>query len=106
MSVRFTKADTSKEFFLLDFTAFLASEGTGVTISSIASFALKTGDTSGVVIGTTGRAPALTSGGTKILFWLEGGTLGSTATIEYQLVLSNTEEFPGIIRVTVTDSTF
>jgi uncharacterized cupin superfamily protein len=106
MSVRFTKGDTSEAFYLLDFTAFLANEGTGVTISSIASFALKTGDTSGVVIGTTSRATALTSGGTKILFWLEGGTNRAEATIEYQLVLSNTEEFPGIIKVNVTDSTF
>jgi uncharacterized cupin superfamily protein len=106
MSVQFVKADTSEEFFLLDFTAFLASEGTGITISSIASFVLKTGDTSGVVVGTGGRAPALTSGGTKILFWLEGGTYHSDATIEYHLVLSNTEEFPGIVKVKITDSTF
>jgi uncharacterized cupin superfamily protein len=106
MSIRFIKADTSEEFFLLDFTGFLANEGTGVTISSIASFALKTGDTSGVIVGTGARAPVLTSGGTKILFWLEGGTSQSVATIEYQLILSNTEEFPGIVKVSVTDSTF
>jgi hypothetical protein len=106
MSTLFVKADTSEEFYLLDFTAFLAGEGTGVTISSIASFALKTGDTSGVVIGTGARAPALTSGGTKILFWLEGGIFRSSAIIEYQLVLSNTEEFPGIVKVSITDSTF
>lgn len=99
----FFKADTAEEFFLLDFSTFLANEGTGVTISSF-TFGLKTGDTSGVVVGTGSRAPAIVNSGTGILFWLEGGTYGAEATIACHLVLSNTEEFPVLIKVKITNS--
>lgn len=99
--IRFLKGDNQTSRFKIEFASFLAGEGTGVTITSIDSFLLISGD---VALGTGLRAPALVDSNTSILFYTSGGTSGTETIFEILYTISNGDQFDCRVMFTVTDS--
>jgi len=100
--IRFSKGDNQSSRFKIEFASFLAGEGTGVTIATINSFTVISGD---VALGTGAKAPALTDSSSSIVFYVSGGTSGTLTTFEILYTISNGDQFDCQVQFIVTDST-
>jgi hypothetical protein len=98
--VLFKKGDGQTSPFLLQFATFLAGEGTGITITTVA-VTVVSGD---AVLGTGTRAPTITDYGTSVLFWVSGGTTRTQTILEFTYTTTAGSTFDMRVLIDVRDS--